>query len=560
MAWNIKEIFGKRAGGTEGRGRKNQMPETRPQGLVISHAEKKRILALTHEYDKRPETLYHGSPREDRAYDFLMAEKALDLLGKEAVPQSEVVEKSYAAWVDGEEVVTTSRMPRLGKFGDVTLRYGEVLARGGSGVVMEAVRVQTENLFAASDTADGAIELVEANVIPGSERDFVIKLIEVPPTIADGRGRVLLSTAREISSLARFNPLPESDKTIVNGLQKVDTKEDIGERVEEMVGFLGAVRLQVPEQNGELKEVIAIAMERAKGASMHRFAFEADVDKVTPDSYRSIVEQASMALMAPHRRNILHRDVKPGNMSIDIGEDNAVIVKLLDMGLMLDADYNRRVKFKGWKNEIEHRIGHNVLYLRESLLSDSMHGNFSEKEERAWLELSALNDSVNWEDPKLDIESLSKKVDKIEKDLLDEGMVGELDRELQKDKYEQGIGLKSLPIGTLGFMDSDSLRGRPTKASDVYALGISVMYVAAGIVRRRAGIEATNDDIFKDISEINSADSRVLEHECGTEIASLLKQMINANAEERPRDADSVIESLRNIKAREDIDKIAIAS
>ncbi|MDA1038123.1 MAG: hypothetical protein O2877_00355 [bacterium] len=46
----------------------------------------------------------------------------------------------------------------------------------------------------------------------------------------------------------------------------------------------------------------------------------------------------------------------------------------------------------------------------------------------------------------------------------------------------------------------------------------------------------------------------------GTEIASLLKQMINANAEERPRDADSVIESLRNIKAREDIDKIAIAS
>ena len=79
------------------------------------------------------------------------------------------------------------------------------------------------------------------------------------------------------------------------------------------------------------------AMEFVEGETLDRvlkFRGPLDVDVAL-----EIVNQVAAALSAAYRHNLVHRDIKPGNLMVVFGETNRVTVKVIDFGLAKPLHY-----------------------------------------------------------------------------------------------------------------------------------------------------------------------------------------------------------------------------
>ena len=79
------------------------------------------------------------------------------------------------------------------------------------------------------------------------------------------------------------------------------------------------------------------AMEFVEGETLDRvlkFRGPLDVDMAL-----DIVDQVAAALSAAYRHNLVHRDIKPGNLMVEFGEANRVTVKVIDFGLAKPLHY-----------------------------------------------------------------------------------------------------------------------------------------------------------------------------------------------------------------------------
>jgi serine/threonine protein kinase len=79
------------------------------------------------------------------------------------------------------------------------------------------------------------------------------------------------------------------------------------------------------------------AMEFVEGETLDRvlkFRGPLDVDLAL-----DIVDQVAAALSAAYRHNLVHRDIKPGNLMVVFGEANRVTVKVIDFGLAKPLHY-----------------------------------------------------------------------------------------------------------------------------------------------------------------------------------------------------------------------------
>ncbi|HEV3211058.1 MAG TPA: serine/threonine-protein kinase, partial [Chthoniobacterales bacterium] len=79
------------------------------------------------------------------------------------------------------------------------------------------------------------------------------------------------------------------------------------------------------------------AMEFVEGETLDRvlkFRGPLDVDVAL-----EIVNQVAAALSAAYRHNLVHRDIKPGNLMVVFGEANRVTVKVIDFGLAKPLHY-----------------------------------------------------------------------------------------------------------------------------------------------------------------------------------------------------------------------------
>ncbi len=460
--------------------------------------------------EARPETLYGTGRREDAVTDFLLGEIALDLLPKQET--SHVVERDLMEMDQQGETVAreTYTLPAAVRIAGQTLEVGELLGAGGFGAVCES----------------------------GS---YALKFI--PVSDVRGNNFLLASVAREISALARFNPLPNGDRAFLDTFKEVSAPSVEGSTTDRIPGFLGATRVVIPDESGESrKEFIVVAMERVRGEDLSEAMFSAGTSElVTPDTYRELLQQMASALDPFHALRILHRDVKPSNIMVDFAAPGKVEAKLTDMGLMVDADYWRR-----WRTQTAHKeLVAAVSTVRTYLLELSLDNTFIQSAEETWLELAALLDRVEaGEDMKAS--DLSFRVTALMQDL---PQVGESLAKVATAAARAGEADPIGAFGTLLYLDNDALQGEPTSASDIFALGLSVTQFLATIVERRRGRRindrqalalAASSEFFSSPAVI----SELGEGERGQRMAELLSSMLAHDASARPQNARAVLEAL----------------
>ncbi len=89
-------------------------------------------------------------------------------------------------------------------------------------------------------------------------------------------------------------------------------------------------------EGGEQDGMLWLAMELLSGCELGRYTRPA---RLLPEALcLGIVERISLALAHAHERGVVHRDVKPANIMVDLPQGR---VKLTDFGLAGDADATR---------------------------------------------------------------------------------------------------------------------------------------------------------------------------------------------------------------------------
>ncbi|HET6233312.1 MAG TPA: TonB family protein [Longimicrobiaceae bacterium] len=130
-------------------------------------------------------------------------------------------------------------------------------------------------------------------------RPVAVKVMMVPASDADSRERVRQRFLREAQAAARLRH------------PNVVTVHDFG--VDEELG-LDYLVMELLEG-----EDLAAAMARA--------------GRMPPATALGILGQAASGLAAGHRAGMVHRDVKPGNLFLETGEQGGVEVRVLDFGI-----------------------------------------------------------------------------------------------------------------------------------------------------------------------------------------------------------------------------------
>jgi serine/threonine-protein kinase len=83
---------------------------------------------------------------------------------------------------------------------------------------------------------------------------------------------------------------------------------------------------------GEVEGRPYIAMQFIEGRSLGELAPRLSLERKV-----QIVEQVAAAAQAAHSHGVIHRDLKPGNIMVDVGEDGAVHAYVLDFGIARDT-------------------------------------------------------------------------------------------------------------------------------------------------------------------------------------------------------------------------------
>ena len=461
-----------------------------------------RAFASIHETS--PETPYMAPRREDAARDLLLGEIALDSLERHTTHET-VVRIIVNRDDERRRYQTEHVFPKSLFIAGKRLEVGELLGKGGMGTVVEA-------------------------------GPYVIKFI--PVLGQTSKNQTLSYAAREISAMAMFNPLPDADAGLLNALRLARTHSREARTTDRIPGFLGATRVLVTSQERKEEEYIAIAMERVQGENLDEAIHtDATYESVTPDTYVNITRQIAQALSAFHEVRILHRDVKPSNIMVSFPQLGLVEAKLTDMGIAMDWDYHQLL--------MRGELSVAVHTLREQLLELSYINQFAPKAEEAWLELAALLDRVESGEERMGV-ALDERVDRLVKKLPPMAKFP-VERETMKAR-EQAPHI----VGTVFFLDFDARKGRPTTASDVYALGISVGELLAVAVERRYGrnLSAMQGHVLLANSGFFEREDVVTElggGERGRKMAALLRSMIEKDQENRPKDAVAVLKALEQM-------------
>ena len=80
-----------------------------------------------------------------------------------------------------------------------------------------------------------------------------------------------------------------------------------------------------------------LVMEYAPGKTLGAWRREMATGTVTPKDALEVIKQVADALDEAHRQSIIHRDVKPANINIDVRSNGSLFVKLLDFGIAAEG-------------------------------------------------------------------------------------------------------------------------------------------------------------------------------------------------------------------------------
>lgn len=87
------------------------------------------------------------------------------------------------------------------------------------------------------------------------------------------------------------------------------------------------------------EDVVLMTSDLCAGGSVQRLL---DEHGPLPDGVvATILEQVLLGLAAVHAHGLLHRDVKPGNLLVEVTDDRRLHVRLADFGLALDSEAPR---------------------------------------------------------------------------------------------------------------------------------------------------------------------------------------------------------------------------
>lgn len=467
------------------------------------------------DYDPAPETIYE-TVRESKAEDFLLGETALDLLDSQRATQTIELDQMRKD-AGGDIKVGVVTLPRKVTIAGRDLIIEKMLGYGAFGFITQTKDAKYVVKFISTDSQDD---------------------------------QLLQHTARELTSLSRFNPLPDSDQRIIRGIQQAtpEDRQTGPEKNKQIPGFLGATRITMKNPDGYEEEFIAIAMERVDGIGMDAFMNQqSDVKKLRPSAYVGIISDIAKALAPFHAHRLLHRDLKPGNVIINFDETGKADAHLVDMGLMTDQDYLALELFEDLTMQQLKTV---ILALREKLLNMSLDHEFDETGERAWLELSALFDRV------LQNEQVStKEISKILTQTLSQ--LSDQMKEFVEDEIDQQP-TQTPRSGTLRFMDSDSLIGHPTKASDIFALGLTIAHFLSYATERRKQPKVKPGTVLMQLADRNffkrpEVISELGGGKTGKAVGDLIASMIDPDPGKRPQNAQEVLEKINAIPANEDI-------
>jgi serine/threonine-protein kinase len=92
--------------------------------------------------------------------------------------------------------------------------------------------------------------------------------------------------------------------------------------------------------------VFYLAMEFIEGVSLGDMLYDAP-RRVKPELALEIVYQVCAGLTEPHRAGIVHRDIKPDNVLLQIASDDTVRLKVVDFGIAKAAADDERVTATG---------------------------------------------------------------------------------------------------------------------------------------------------------------------------------------------------------------------
>ncbi len=158
---------------------------------------------------------------------------------------------------------------------------------------------------------EGAMGVVFRATQLSIQRDVAIKVLK-------------LGTFRDDASLDRFR----REMEIISGLTHPNVVRLLDSGVDDRMG------------------VFYLAMEFIEGVTLGDMLYEVP-RRVRPELALEIVYQVCAGLTEPHREGIVHRDIKPDNILIQIASDDTVRIKVVDFGIAKAAADDQRVTATG---------------------------------------------------------------------------------------------------------------------------------------------------------------------------------------------------------------------
>jgi len=195
---------------------------------------------------------------------------------------------------------------------------GEALRRGsGDNLTIQIVRVDDLPDPEAGDTVELTGELVMPPVLEAGQVFDGYKIVR--PLHASSRSHIYLAVDQETRARA------------VVKIPSIDMRGDAGYLKRFMMEEWVARRIDSPHvlkaaPQTRKKTHVSVVTEFIEGQTLTQWMI--DNPKPSLESVRAIVEQIALGLRAFHRKEMLHQDLRPGNIMID----GAGTVKIIDFG------------------------------------------------------------------------------------------------------------------------------------------------------------------------------------------------------------------------------------
>ena len=163
----------------------------------------------------------------------------------------------------------------------------------------------------------GAEELIFEDPVPNWER------FRISAFLGEGAmGRVYLAVDRRLGRPVALKFLRSDDPDQVDRFQREA-------RAQGRIEHDHVCRVY---DVGEVEGRPYIAMQFIEGRTLEELAL-----RLTLEHKVQVIEQVAKAAQAAHSHGVIHRDLKPGNIMVDVGEDGAVHAYVLDFGIARDA-------------------------------------------------------------------------------------------------------------------------------------------------------------------------------------------------------------------------------